>query len=128
MEHRTYLWLHLTFDIIEKSPSEYGRRLDIEKLLSRLPSQVSDAYEKILSRSKDQLLTRILLQIILAAIRPLTLDEANIAFTLAIQEQEPNSHTKVELELWPRKNFRSCVTNLCSLFISVYDSKLSFIH
>jgi hypothetical protein len=128
MKHRTYLWLHLTFDIIEKSPGEYSRRLDIEKLLSRLPSQVSDAYENILSRSTNQSRTRILLQIILAAIRPLTLDEANVAFTLAIREQEPNSHTKVESELWPRENFQRYITNLCGLFISVYDSKLSFIH
>lgn len=67
MEHRTYLWLHLTFDIIEKRPSEYSRALDIEMLLSSLPSQVSDAYEKILSRSTNQSWTKIILQIILTA-------------------------------------------------------------
>lgn len=61
MEHCTYLWLHLTFDIVEKSPIEYGRQHDIEKLLSHLPSEVSDAYEKILSRSKDQSRTKILI-------------------------------------------------------------------
>ena len=33
IEHRTYLWLHLTFEIIKKSPSEYSRRSDIETLL-----------------------------------------------------------------------------------------------
>jgi hypothetical protein len=30
--------------------------------------------------------------------------------------------------MWPRDNFRIIVKNLCGLFISVYDSKLSFIH
>jgi hypothetical protein len=41
MEHRTYRWLHLTLDIITQNPSEYGRRADIDKLLSELPSQGS---------------------------------------------------------------------------------------
>ncbi|KAL7945674.1 hypothetical protein V8C42DRAFT_345266 [Trichoderma barbatum] len=52
MEHRTYLWLHLTLDIIKKSPSDYGRRIDVEALLSSLPSEVSEAYKKILAKSK----------------------------------------------------------------------------
>ena len=128
MDHRTYLWLHLTLNIIEESPTEFGKRSDIEKLLSHLPSQVSDAYERILSRSTDAPRTKILLRIMLAAARPLTLDEANIALTLAIQEQEPKSYADVKADLWPRDKFRSIVTNLCGLFISVYDSKLSFIH
>ncbi|KAH8763942.1 hypothetical protein F5882DRAFT_453250, partial [Hyaloscypha sp. PMI_1271] len=128
MEHRTYLWLHLTFNIIEKSPTEFGKRSDIEKLLSHLPSQVSDAYERILSRSTNRSRTEILLRIMLAAVRPLTLDEANVALTLAIQEQQPVSYADVEADLWPRDKFRSIVTNLCGLFVSVYNSKLSFIH
>jgi len=128
MNHRTYLWLHLTLDIIEKSPTEFGKRSDIEKLLSRLPSQVSDAYERILSRSKNKSRTKILLRIMLAAERPLTLDEANVALTLAIQEQKPELYANVKTDLWPRDKFRNIVTNLCGLFISVYDSKLLFIH
>jgi len=84
MDHRTYLWLYLILNIIEESPEEFGRRCDIEKFLSRLPSQVADAYERILSRSKTPSWTKILLRIMLAAARPLTLDEANFALTLAI--------------------------------------------
>lgn len=128
MDHRTYLWLHLTLNVIETSPTEFGRRPDIEKILSHLPSEVSDAYEKILSQSKTQSRTDLLLRIMLAAARPLTLDEANAALTLAIQEQEPALYAEVESELWPRDKFRSIVTNLCGLFINVYDSKLLFIH
>ncbi|KAK1764670.1 hypothetical protein QBC33DRAFT_546789 [Phialemonium atrogriseum] len=128
MEHRTYLWLHLTFDIIKRKRADYGKRSDIERLLSHLPSQVSDAYEKILSRSTDRRRTEILLQIVLAAARPLTLDEANIALTLAVQEERLASHAALKEDLWPESNFRSVVTNLCGLFISVFDSKLSFIH
>ncbi|KAI1077965.1 hypothetical protein F5B20DRAFT_549960 [Whalleya microplaca] len=128
MEHRTYLWLHLVFDIIEKSPIEYTRRRDIERLLSGLPSQISDAYEKILSRSKDRIQTKILLQIVLAAARPLTLDEANVALTLALSKDRFESHTELLSDRWPTEHFRSVVRNLCGLFISVHDSKLYFIH
>lgn len=47
MENRTYLWLHLTFDIIERRRSAFRKRENIEKLLSGPPYEVSDAYEKI---------------------------------------------------------------------------------
>lgn len=128
MEHRTYLWLHLTFNIIEQSPSAYGRRCDVEALLSDLPSEVSKAYEQILGRSKNEIYTETLLQIVLAAVRPLTLYEANEALTLALRKQQFISYTDLESNLWSRKVSKSIVKNLCGLFISVYDSKLSFIH
>ncbi|PQE33485.1 Ankyrin repeat-containing domain protein [Rutstroemia sp. NJR-2017a WRK4] len=128
MDHRTYLWLHLTIDIIKQSPSKYGRLYDVENLLSELPAEISDAYENILGRSKDEKHTEILLQIILAAAQPLTLDEANIALTLALQKEQFMSHAALQSSLWPSKNFQSTVKNLCGLFINVYDSKLSFIH
>ena len=128
MENRTYLWLHLTFDIIKKNPSQYDRRCDIEHLLSDIPDEVSGAYENILNRSSNRDLTEILLQIILSAVRPLTLDEVNIALTIASNKQRFDSRDNLMSHLWPRSKFKSTVKNLCGLFISVYDSKLSFIH
>ncbi|TPX08728.1 uncharacterized protein E0L32_009790 [Thyridium curvatum] len=127
-ENRTYLWLYLTFDIIQRSPSEYGRLGDIEGLLSTIPSQVSDAYECILQRSKDRERATILLQIVLAAMRPLTLDEANIALTSALTNCPYRAHTDLCDALWPRDTFKVVVRNVCGLFVSVYDSKLFFIH
>ncbi|PON29941.1 hypothetical protein TGAM01_v201307 [Trichoderma gamsii] len=129
MENRTYLWLHLTFDIIKQSPSEYSRRQDIEKLLSDLPTQVSDAYEKILGRSKESEKTIALLQIMLAAARPLSLDEANVALTLALEKQWYTSFAEFEEDKWhDPESFKIAVKNLCGLLISVYDSQLFFLH
>lgn len=128
MENRTYLWLHLTFGIIEQRPGEYSRRSDMEALLSDLPSQVSEAYEKILNKSGNQHRTEALLQIILAAARPLTLDEANVALTMALENGRFESHDDVESKMWPRGSFKNTVKSLCGLFINVYDSKLYFIH
>ncbi|SPO03478.1 uncharacterized protein DNG_06161 [Cephalotrichum gorgonifer] len=128
MEHRTYLWLHLTFSIIEESPYEYGRLVDLQRLLDSLPSKVSEAYERILSRSKGKKETKVLLQIVLAAQQPLRLEEANIALTVALQKPRFESVSLLNSQLWPEGSFEGVVKNLCGLFISIYDGKLYFIH
>ncbi|RFU80453.1 ankyrin repeat [Trichoderma arundinaceum] len=128
MENRTYLWLHLTLDIIEENMSAYSRSTDIEDFLSELPLEVSDAYEKILSRSQDAKKVEALLQIVLAATRPLTVDEANYALVLALGKEQFSSHEGLQRKLWPQDRFEMTLRNLCGLFISIHDSKLSFIH
>lgn len=130
MEHRTYLWLHLTFSMIEQRPGKYGRRsdVDVEALLSDLPSRVSEVYEQILNRSEDQLRTQTLLEIVLAAKRPLTLDEANVALTIAMGNGRCDSYSALESKMWPRESFKNTVKDLCGPFITVYEDKLFFIH
>lgn len=125
MNNRTYLWLYLTFDIIKGSRSNFRKTSSIDMFLSDLPSKVSDAYVRILDKSLDKDLARTLLQIIVAATRPLSLMEANIALTLATQ-QGCTSHKT--LDLWPLQNFKSTVQNICGLFVTVHDGKLSLIH
>ncbi|UKZ63248.1 uncharacterized protein TrAtP1_004476 [Trichoderma atroviride] len=128
MENRTYLWLHLTFNLIEKKRGAFGRKTDIEKLLDELPSQVADAYDKILSKNQDEKKVKALLQIVLAATRPLTLDEANNALALALEEGNFPAYATLQEKLWPQDGFETIVQNLCGLFIRIHDSKLSFIH
>ena len=123
--NRTYLWLYLNIDIIKSSRSKYRKTSSIKELLSNLPSKVSDAYERILAKSPDKKLARTLLQIIVAATRPLSLMEANIALTLA-QQGWCTSHKT--LDLWSLQNFRSLVQNICGFFVSIHDEKLSLIH
>ncbi|KAJ2979425.1 hypothetical protein NQ176_g3262 [Zarea fungicola] len=122
----TYLWLHLTFGIIESNPSKFSRQKDVEALLSDIPSEVSEAYEKILSRSADERMAGLLLQIILAAPVPLSLGEANFALALALADTDITSHAELEEAGW--EDFKTTVKNLCGLIVSVYDGKLSFIH
>lgn len=127
MENRTYLWLHLTLNIIETKRSAYSRSADIEQLLKELPYRVADAYEKILSKSQDERKVEALLQIVLAANRPLTLDEANYALATALEEEFLTYET-LQKKLWSQNDFGMIVQNLCGLFIRIHDSKLSFIH
>lgn len=123
----TYLWLHLTLGIIRRDPSEYSRPRDIENLLSDIPSEISEAYEKLLAKSKNKTKMILLLQILLAASQPLTLDEANYALTLALAEDTIESHSDLEAQCWQR-DFRTVVKNFCGLIINVHDDKLFFIH
>lgn len=130
MEHRTYLWLYLTLDIIKRITSQYGKGIDVDAVLSSLPSSLSEAYENILARSKRHDYTEALLHVLLAATRPLTLAEANFALTLAIADPEHRfeSHTALQDELWSFNNVEDDLKNLCGLFITVDDGKLHFIH
>lgn len=126
MNNRTYLWLHLTIDIIKNSRSKYGKASSINTLLSDLPTKVSDAYERILDKSSDKDCAQALLQIIVAATRPLGLAEANIALALACHRGYCDSPETIDS--WPPQDFKSTVQNICGLFVSVHDEKLSLIH
>lgn len=126
MENRTYLWLFLTIDIIEKSPSNFRRKSDIESLLSKLPARISDAYNRILEGSTDEAKARILLELIVAAKRPLSLEEANMALAMATRTSSCRSQR--DLELWPVETFGSTVRNWCGLFVSIHNRKLFLIH
>ncbi|KAK2052645.1 hypothetical protein LY76DRAFT_555348 [Colletotrichum caudatum] len=130
MENRTYLWVYLTFEIIEKNRSAYRKLSSIEQLLSEIPSKVSDAYEKILSRVQESYVkyTENLLCIVLAAARPLKLDEINYALTL--QQRDFGTHKELENDLWDPTQFERVLKSLSGLFISVHqtDNTVSFIH
>ena len=124
--NHTYQWLVLTTAIIKKSSVEYSKFLNIKKLLFDLPDKFSDAYNRILSRSKDPELAKKLLKIVAAATRPLTLMEANIALTIAICHQRGMAYE--DLELWSSDDFPSILKDLCGLMVAIHDDKLSLCH
>ena len=90
VEHRTYLWLHLVLENIAQSNNFTRKKFD--KIIEDLPRSVEAAYEKILSKGEkpeqDQLLE--LLQVVVAATRPLNVTELN--FALLLRLDDPRSH------------------------------------
>lgn len=128
--HRTYLWLHFILEAIRKSLDSTAIRL--ERLIERLPRTIEDAYEKILAKvngSDFAEQTRRLLHIIVAAARPLTLQEMNIALAIDEKlEREESCQSYNELDLESEGPFRDKIRNLCGLFISIIDSKIYLIH
>ena len=118
---RTYLWLHLTFDAIEKKLMLTKK--DIAAILSVIPKNVDQAYTAILDKSRDKELARKLLHIILVAKRPLSLKEINVALVI-----DDCHECYDDLEIWSPVGSADLVKNICGLFISVVDSKVYLIH
>ena len=78
--NRTYLWIHLTLDLIERDIDI--DRTGIVKATSHLPKTVDEAYDRILSQSRDSEKAKRILHIVVAAARPLTLGEMALALTI----------------------------------------------
>ncbi|MCJ1247609.1 hypothetical protein MMC30_004824 [Trapelia coarctata] len=119
--HRTYLWLHLTFDAI-------GEKLELTKdeiavISKTIPQDVDQAYTAILDKSPDRERARKLLHIVLAAARPMTLEETNIAMVI---EERCTSYES--LDHWQPEACENRIKNICGLFLSVVDSKVYLIH
>jgi hypothetical protein len=119
--NRTYLWVHLTLDFIKG-------RLDIDKTgivdaTSHLPKTVDEAYDRILSKSRDSGEAQRILHIIVAAARPLTLRE--MALALAIREDH---RSYGDIDLKPEGRFRETIRDICGLFVTIVDSKIYLLH
>ncbi|RYP12344.1 hypothetical protein DL765_007390 [Monosporascus sp. GIB2] len=120
-QSRTYLWVHLVFDEIQN-----GILLTPGKIRSEvrnLPRTVSEAYNRILSKSRDISLTRKLLHIVVAAARPLTLREMALALAIGPEHQSIG-----DIDLVPEERFRDDIRQLCGLFVVVVDSKVYLLH
>ncbi|KAF2175634.1 hypothetical protein K469DRAFT_679773, partial [Zopfia rhizophila CBS 207.26] len=121
MTHRTYLWAMLIFKMIRDELDPTEDRL--KEIIKNLPQTVDQAYEAILSKIQDKRKAKKLLHIIVAATRPLTLTEMNIA--LAIEDHHQSYE---DLRLSNHARFDSTVRNLCGLFVNVIDQKVYLIH
>ena len=122
VEHRTYLWLKLIFELIRKdaqSITRSGRR----KLFGTIPDSVDAAYTAILNQSTDKKQAKKLLQIVCTAIRPLSVKEISIAISI-----QPDDKKLEDLENLPDNYSKNLIRNLCGLFVSVIDGRVYLLH
>ncbi|CZR66737.1 related to ankyrin [Phialocephala subalpina] len=120
--HRTYLWVYLVFDYLATSGFKRTKK-GIESIIATLPESVNQAYEKILEKHKDSQMVRKALSIILAASRPLTLTEMNVAINTDI-----SSRSMEDLDLEREDDFKRRLRSWCGLFVSIYHGKVYFLH
>ena len=120
-EHRTYLWLHLLWNIIKKRLS--GTKAEMDKLIDDLPDDIQGSYEVLLQKCPDLVFARKVLQIVLVAARPLTLAEMDVA--LHVNEQ---ASSYADLELEGSSRLQETLPSRCGLIISIVQSKVYFIH
>jgi len=126
---RTYLWLYLTLDLLQKTISTNNTVERIRKVMASLPKQIYDTYSALLDKSSNPEQARILLQIITVARRPLTLHELRVAWEIA--RDADGSFTKYEDLadfLTEDPNFPTDLRNLCGLLISIYDGQVHLLH
>ncbi|KAN0081030.1 hypothetical protein V8E54_004234 [Elaphomyces granulatus] len=119
--NRTYLWVHLTLDLIESD-------IDIDKIgivnaTSHLPKTVYEAYDRILSKSHDSKKAKRILHIIVAAARPLSLKEMALALTI-----RGNHRSYSDVDLKPEDRFRETIRDICGLFVTIIDSRIYLLH
>ncbi|KAH7124655.1 putative ankyrin repeat-containing protein, partial [Dactylonectria macrodidyma] len=119
--NRTYLWVYLTLELIESDISI--DKTKIRESTSSLPQTVDEAYERILAKSSNSDEAKKLLHIIVAAARPLTLAEMDLA--LALQQ---NHRSYKDLDSRPEERFSRYVRDLCGLFVTITDSKIYLLH
>ncbi|TVY19242.1 Vegetative incompatibility protein HET-E-1 [Lachnellula arida] len=121
VEHRTYLWLKLVIELLDSSQSitRQGR----DKIFGTIPPTVNAAYTAILNRSTDKKQAWKLLNIVCAAVEPLSVNELSIA--MLIRESD-RSYT--DLEIYSTEFSKRWIRNLCGLFVSVIDGRVYLLH
>ncbi|KAI7971989.1 hypothetical protein EIK77_007588 [Talaromyces pinophilus] len=122
--HRTYLWVYLVFEDF-KSQDFRRTKKGIDAIINTLPESVNEAYEKILQKSKknERSMVRKALSVVLAARRPLSLVEMNIAVNVNIDFK-----TDEDLDLESERDFGKRLRSWCGLFISMFQDKVYFLH
>lgn len=122
IENRTYLWLHLMLDVLRDFHGTTKSKLLQE--IDQLPESIDEAYEEILGRCNRSVKQdgRRLLEIIVAAQRPLTLSEVDVAM-----EIHPSSKAWKDLDL-AGSSRKQWVRDVCGLFVSIIDSRIYLIH
>ena len=123
MEHRTYLWLHLTFKEIEESAVAGTTEKQLKKFISTLPKSVDEAYENILNKSKEPGLARKFLQCIIVAREALTVKDLNVALGVW---HDCTSYSTLDLE--PGDSFISTLKQICGHFVIVHNDRVHLIH
>ncbi|EGX47525.1 hypothetical protein AOL_s00083g334 [Orbilia oligospora ATCC 24927] len=119
--NRTYLWVYLTLDLIETDI--YTDNIGISEAITRVSRTVNEAYERILNKSHNFEKAKKLLQIVVAAVRPLSLTEMCMALALKNDHQSCS-----DLRIEPEARFRDHIRDLCGFLIVIKDSRIYLLH
>ncbi|KAK6505067.1 hypothetical protein TWF481_006990 [Arthrobotrys musiformis] len=119
--HRTYLWVYLTLDLIEREINIDST--GISEAITQVSQTVDGTYEKILSKSRDFEKAKKLLQIVVAAVRPLSPEEMCLALAL-----KDNHQSYGDLRLEEGVRFRQNIREICGFLIIIKDSRIYLLH
>ncbi|KAL9107116.1 MAG: hypothetical protein Q9187_008472, partial [Circinaria calcarea] len=121
---RTFLWVMLVLEeihIAEEKEQFHGLQKEFNQLMLSIPSTLDGLYEKILQKSSDPGTARRILGIVLAASRPLTIDQLNIALAMRRGLDSLES-----MERFP--NLERSIKSICGLFVRVIKGRTYLVH
>ncbi|ETS82462.1 hypothetical protein PFICI_04338 [Pestalotiopsis fici W106-1] len=123
-EQKTYLWSRLVFEVLEQS---YNKLAESERLIQNPPSSVHQVYEELLQSVSEGDMgdVRVLLQLLLAAYRPLTLQEMNIAVHV---RDHIGASSEEDIGLKSDDDFSQWLARTCGSFVTIHDEKIYLIH
>ncbi|KAF4931031.1 Vegetative incompatibility protein HET-E-1 [Colletotrichum fructicola] len=118
---RTFLWASLVLETISKLPS---RKLSaVKSTLEDTPADLDQLYETALLDVEDHVAVTRMLQIVLAATRPLTLDEINMAMCIS------STHRTVQDLLQDvEPDMEYTVKQLGGFFLRIINSTVHLVH
>jgi 3-deoxy-D-manno-octulosonate 8-phosphate phosphatase KdsC-like HAD superfamily phosphatase len=120
-ENRTYLWAHLIFGVIDDA--HFLTKSELRNTVSNLPQSVNEAYNQILNKSPKRALAKEVPPIIVAAERPLSLQEMVIALTI---NKHHRSYTELEPKLKLESRFPKTIREICELFVVILTQRSSY--
>lgn len=99
---------------------------DWKDIIDKPPSSVNRAYEMLLMRvdDDDKEAVRVVLHLMMAARRPLTLCEMNLALNIRIR---PEISDEESLELSTDNEFKQWLLHTCGFFVTICDDRVDFI-
>lgn len=132
---RTFLWVTLILQLLRKRSEEGASRYELNLILN---SRTVDAiYHAMLSSRPNHSKARKMLSIILAAFRPLTIEELSIAlavtpdhqtFQHSVQPRRPSLRTFEHLDWELVYPFENHIKGLCGHFVRIIQGKVYLVH
>ena len=118
---RTFLWVSLILNLLAETTDSSER--DLIAIINSLPSDLNAVYEQILKGSANPSKAKKILQIIVAATTPLTLDEMQIALAIA-----PDHKSTEDLMSNLLHEVEIATKDICGLFVRIINSRIYLVH
>lgn len=140
---RTFLWTTLTIKLLEDASERGASKQELDNIL--LSRDIDEVYARLLAGSAAPTQAKKLLQVIIAAARPLTLDEMNVALMVpsgnAIRTHPYTEKEKIfanqnpaaiksldALDSHLKLSFENYVKSLCGHFVRIIDRRIYLVH
>lgn len=140
---RTFLWTTLTIKLLRDASERGASKQELDEILRS--RDIDEVYGRLLKETTSPSNARKMLQIVIAAARPLTLDEMNVAMAippenaaranpistreLFLANANPPRITSLDvLESHLKLSFENFVKSLCGHFLRIINQRIYLVH